>query len=265
MLVAHAPAGYLLGRVLSRTLLRDTFQPEQKKRLHRYLMTAAVLGGIFPDFDFFYHIVIDSSQTPHHSYFTHMPVFWLATWFMLTGMGMILRNRAFIAVTTAFCLSALLHLALDTLTGVIYWFYPLSARGVNVFKVADVHRWWVENYTHHWTFIIEIIITTTAMAVFLRVRETFADIADLFRRHKNLRALSLRLAACALGIAVIALVGSLKFSIDNRAIAKAAKLKRAVVTIIHSRDSLTVPKPPRVPGPISKLRDKSGAISSGIR
>jgi hypothetical protein len=162
-------------------------------------------------------------------------------------------------------MGGLLHLALDTLTGVIYWFYPLSAVGVNIFKVADVHRWWVENYTHHWTFLIEIALATAAMAVFLRIRETWSDIVNLFRQHKNLRALSLRLAVCACGIAAVATVGSLKFNIDNRAFAKAVNLKRAVVTMIHARESDAKPKPPRVPGSISNLRGRSGATSSGTR
>jgi hypothetical protein len=197
-------------------------------------MIVGVLGGIFPDFDFIYHIFVDSARTPHHSYLTHMPFFWISTWLVLTLFAWMRKSRFFYALSTLFCLNALLHLGLDTLTGVIYWFSPLSHKGINVFKVADIHLWWVQNFTYHWTFLFEVFIVATALIVFLRVKETFSDIFALFRQNRKLRAVSIRLSICALGIALVALIASMKFSIDNRAMDKVIKLKRSLLSSIRS-------------------------------
>jgi hypothetical protein len=234
MLIAHAPAGYLLTRVLSRTLFKDTVEPERQNRLYQLLMFAGILGGIFPDFDFIYHIFIDSDRTPHHSYLTHLPMFWLSLWLMLFALGQWLKDRRFFALTTTFCLCAMLHLVLDTLTGVIYWFAPFNRMGLNVFTVADVHVWWVRNYTDHWTFLIEIFIVGVAMILFLRVKETIGYLVELFRRNKKLRMLSLRLAVCALGVGAVLAVGSMKFSLDNRLVHKAKQLKEFIVRMALS-------------------------------
>lgn len=234
MLIAHAPAGYLLTRILARTAFRDVVRPLRNNRMYQYCMAAGIIGGIAPDFDFIYHLFIDSARTSHHAYLTHMPVFWIAVWGILAITARARKSRIGMAIATIFCASALLHLTLDTLTGVIYWFYPLSHKGVNVFKVADVHFWWVENFTHHWTFFFEIAIVTAAMIVFMRLRETAGEIVRLFRQHGTLRAITARLTVCVFGIVVIALVGSMKFSIDNRAVEKVIRLKHQVVSWFSS-------------------------------
>lgn len=234
MLIAHAPAGYLLARLLSNSMSKDIVHSDGKTRRHYTLIAAGILGGIFPDFDLIYQFLFDPFVDSHHSYFTHLPVFWLAAWCILFAIGTGIKNRSFIALSTIFCLSAGLHLVLDTLTGVIYWFYPISSRGINVFKVADVHVWWVHNYMYHWTFLFEIGIVMVAMTVFLRVKESARVVVHLFRRQENLRALTLRLGVCVFGIAIIAIVGSMKFTIDNKAVAKIIKMKQYVTRMFDS-------------------------------
>lgn len=265
MLLAHAPAGYLLGRVLSRSLFKGTASPGREGKFHRLLVIAAMLGGIFPDFDFIYHLTIDSSRTPHHSYFTHIPAFWLALWLMLFAVGRLRNNRPFSAIASTFCLGALLHLVLDTLTGTVYWFYPLSARGVTIFKVADSNLWWVEKFTHHWTFIIEIVIVGAAAAVFLRVKETALEIARLFRVHGKIRALAFRLGVCASGFAAVVLVGSMRFSLDNRLLAKAVSMKQQAVKMIESRELHATKKPRPLVSLPSLLRERGAAAPSDTR
>jgi inner membrane protein len=234
MLIAHAPAGYLLARLLSRTMQRNTVSSEGNVKWHYTFIAAGILGGIFPDFDLGYQFLFDPLVDSHHSYFTHLPVFWLAAWCILFGIGTGLKNRSFMALSTIFCLSAGLHLVFDTLTGVIYWFYPISGKGINMFKVADVHVWWVHNYMYHWTFLFEIGIVMVAMTVFLRVRESARVVVHLFRRQENLRALIFRLGICIFGLAVIAIVGSMKFTIDNKAVAKIIKIKHQVARMFNS-------------------------------
>jgi hypothetical protein len=234
MLIAHAPAGYLLTRFLSRTLFKHRVHPKRTDRLYQLMMAGGIIGGIMPDFDFIYHIFIDSDRTPHHSYITHMPLFWLGVLGVLFLVGKRMRNRNFIAVSTTLCCSALLHLVFDTLTGVVYWLYPFSKKGFNVFAVADVHVWWVHNYTNHWTFLIEIVIILTAMIMFLRVKETTAYVIDHFRQHEKLRAVTLRVGICAAGLIIIVLVGAWQFNIDNRIFRKVIELKNHVVRMAFS-------------------------------
>jgi inner membrane protein len=234
MIIAHAPAGYLLARLLSSTMSKDLAHSDGKDRWHHTFVAAGILGGIFPDFDLIYQFLFDPLVDSHHAYFTHLPVFWLAAWGLLSGIGTVLKNRSFIALSTIFCLSAGLHLVLDTLTGVIFWFYPISGKGINVFKVADVHVWWVHNYMYHWTFLFEIGIVMAAMLVFLRVRESTQVVMHLFRRQEKLRSLTLRLGVCVFGLAVIAVVGSMKFTIDNKAAAKIIKMKHYVARMFDS-------------------------------
>jgi hypothetical protein len=234
MLIAHAPAGYLLTRFLSRTLFKDTVEPQRQNRGYQLLMFAGIIGGIFPDFDFIYHIFLDSDRTPHHHYITHLPVSWLALLALLIFVGKLIKNRHFVAVSTVFCLSGLLHLVLDTLTGEVYWFAPFFHKGLNVFSVADVHVWWVRNYTDHWTFLFEIFISLAAMIVFLRVKETGADIFRIFRTTPKLRALSLRLAVCVLGLAAIYVVGNYEFNLNGHIVHKAKQLKHYIVRMAIS-------------------------------
>jgi hypothetical protein len=234
MLIAHAPAGYLITRILSRTVFKNTVSPERTDRFYQRLMFAGILGGILPDFDLIYFTFFDNLKTDHHAYLTHMPVFWLSIWCMWMLGGKIFHDRRTYALATTLCAGALSHLALDTLTGVVYWLYPFSTEGVNIFKVANIHIWWVQNYLYHWTFLIEIAITLAAMAVFLRVKETLLDLVNLFGNNRKLRLISFRLGLCVFGLSVIALVVSLRFTIDNRLMHKMIQIKHAVVRMVES-------------------------------
>jgi inner membrane protein len=234
MLIAHAPAGYLVTRVLSRTVFKDIVRHERTDRFYQVLMAAGILGGIFPDIDLLFNMVFKTSVVSHHDYFTHIPMFWLCMWGIGAAIGKIRGDRRIHALVATFCVSAIIHLVLDTITGNIYWLYPLNRVSVNIFEVADVHLWWVKNYLYHWTFLIEIAIVLSAMAVFLRVKETVLYLARLFAANRNLRLISLRIGLCVVGLGVIAVVVSLKFSIDNRIVHKMMQIKHAVVRMVES-------------------------------
>ncbi len=235
MLLAHAPAGYLLGRILSRTVFKDRIPPERSDSFYRNLILAGMIGGILPDIDFIYHIFIDSDKTPHHSYITHMPVFWLALMSVFLFIYFFKKSSSKLPVLITLCSGALLHLVCDTITGIVFWFYPLSKKGYNLFDVSDTHIWWVHNYMYHWTFLIEIAIIVTAMAIFLRVRETAVYIAGLFRNDRKLRLIAMPIIVCLIGVFFIILVGSLRFNIDNKIFHKLLKLKHRVVKVAISQ------------------------------
>ena len=228
MFIAHAPAGYLLTRILSRTLFKKIVLPERTNRLYQYLMIAGISGNVLPDFDFIYHFFIDPYQIPHHKYWTHIPFFWLGLWGLLFLIGKWRRSPHFIILSTTFCLNAIFHLVLDTITGMIYWFYPLSSKGLNVFKVADGHVLWINNFMYHWTFLIEVGIIAIAMIIFLRIKETTAYLMELFGHNKKLRLISMRIGVCMAGIMIVILVGSMRFNIDNRLIKKVILFKNYI-------------------------------------
>lgn len=235
MLLAHVPAGYLLTRILSRTIFKESIDPKRSDRLYQIVMFAGLIGAILPDVDFIYHLFFDPNRTPHHSYITHMPILWISLTVLSIFIGKIFKIPNFTIVSVTACLSALLHLVCDTITGVIYWLYPLSSKDFNVFSVSDVHIWWVQNYLSHWTFLIEIAIVFFALVIFLRVRETAAYLMSIFRRSGRFRGIVMRLTVCFTAIVIIVLVGSLRFDIDNRILNKLSAVKIRIIKTAFSQ------------------------------
>jgi inner membrane protein len=229
MLLAHAPAGYLLTRILSRTIFKNSINPERTERLYQRVIAIGLLGSILPDFDFIYHIFIDSDRTPHHMYITHMPVFWLILLSISIICGKLFKKPDVAVITVIGCAAAILHLVCDTITGEIYWLYPLSSRGFNLFSVSDVHVWWVQNYISHWTFLVEIAISTIAMVVFLRIKETINDLVHIVNHSAKLRSIIVRLTVCITGVMLVILIGSQRFDIDNRIFKKIIFLKQKIL------------------------------------
>jgi inner membrane protein len=234
MLLAHAPAGYLLTRFLTRTIFKNSIDPKRSDQFYQIIITAGVIGAILPDFDFIYNLFFDSNRTPHHHYITHLPIFWVTLMLLSTIVGMLLKIPKFTITAVTGGASALLHLACDTITGDIYWLYPLSDRGFNIFAVSDVHLWWVQNYLSHWTFLIEIGITFIAMVVFLRVKETVSDLMNLLRQSARLRAILVRFTVCITTVVLIILVGSIRFDIDRRIMKKMIAIKHRVLKTVPS-------------------------------
>jgi len=228
MIIAHGPAGYLLTKIFTNTLFRNSISASHESHRYNLLILAGIIGGIMPDFDFVYHIFIDSDRTPHHSYITHMPIFWIFMMSLLIVTGKLLKKPFFTAVSITICSTALLHLICDTITGVVYWLYPFNMHPFNVFSVSGKYIWWVHNYMYHWTFLIEITIVTIAMAVFLRIPEIIRYLLPLLQKDKTLQAIMVRLGVCSIGITLILLIGSIKFDFDNKVFQKVIKLKHYV-------------------------------------
>jgi inner membrane protein len=228
MIIAHGPAGYLLTKFFANTILRNSIGSINNSRRYNLLILAGIIGGIMPDFDFVYHVFIDSDRTPHHSYITHMPFFWICMMSLLIITGKLLKKPFFSAVSITLCSAALLHLICDTVTGPIYWLYPFNMHPFNVFSVSGKYIWWVHNYMYHWTFIIEMTIVTIAMVVFLRIPETIRHLLTIVQKDKTLQAIFVRLGVCSIGITLILLIGSIKFDFDKKVFQKVIKLKHYV-------------------------------------
>ena len=165
MFLAHMPAGY----VVSKFLLTQFRLSNSKTKI---LMFLGILGSIFPDFDMFYFYLIDNKQHGHHSYWTHIPFYWI----LLLGIGyafaFINRSRTFVAATTVFIGCALLHLFLDTFAGGgIKWFYPFSNEYLHIFHIPPRYNYWVWNYIFHWTAFAELLLISLATITFWRTRK----------------------------------------------------------------------------------------------
>ena len=154
MLIAHIPAGYLLGAGLGRVWPATPRWP-------------ALLGSVLPDLGLLYFYTVDQQQVSHRLYWFHAPWFWT----MLCGAAVAIllargRRRGAAAALVLYA-SLMLHLLLDTVTGPIRWLAPFDDGPVQLFTVpADANHWFVTMATH-WTFALEVAIVVTAAAVLL--------------------------------------------------------------------------------------------------
>ena len=154
MFFAHIPAGYLV----SRALVRGNPFPL------KLVLFAGVAGGGLPDIDLLYLYLLDSTPQHHHTYWTHLPIAWLGC----TALAWVAARKCSAACRlgwAAFLLSWLSHLLLDTLTGDIWWLYPLVDQPYSLVKIEARYQPWWMNYLLHWSMAVEAAII--ALAVWL--------------------------------------------------------------------------------------------------
>ncbi len=164
MFIGHLPAGYLItSAILARSNARF-----KSKRAYRKFLWIGILASILPDFDLFWFYLIDNCQHLHHSYWTHIPIYWIGTSAVFLALGYALKNRTVLLGTTLFSLNIFGHLFLDTIVGKIRWLYPFSDDDLVFFDVPARYNWWVWNFVFHWTFALEIILTALAVSLFLK-------------------------------------------------------------------------------------------------
>ena len=157
MFVAHIFAGYLLTRQI--VTKRKTVVSSKQYYLF------GIFCSILPDIDLLYFYTIDHRQHIHHSYWTHIPIFWISVTLMLFLLSKLIRKNigTYLLLLLA---NTLAHLLLDSVAGGIFWFYPLSEDYVRWFHIPSRFDWWVWNYIFHWTFLLEISIIASALLVF---------------------------------------------------------------------------------------------------
>ena len=154
MFFAHIPAGYLV----SRALVRGNPFPL------KFVLFAGMAGGMLPDIDLLYLYLLDSTPQHHHTYWTHLPIAWLGC----TALAWVAARKCSAACRlglAAFLLGWLSHLLLDTLTGDIWWLYPLVDQPYSLVKIEALYQPWWMNYLLHWSMAVEAAII--ALAVWL--------------------------------------------------------------------------------------------------
>jgi inner membrane protein len=85
-----------------------------------WFITTLVVASVLPDLDLFWFYFVDNRQHLHHTYWTHIPSFWLLVSFLLTLFALPRRRRAILPYVGALTVGVLLHLLLDTVAGGIY-------------------------------------------------------------------------------------------------------------------------------------------------
>ncbi|PTX55981.1 LexA-binding, inner membrane-associated putative hydrolase [Litoreibacter ponti] len=158
MITAHLPFGYLLGRAAQR------YTPP-----HPWVMPAALIGAVLPDFDLLWFYFVDGRAFHHHLYWVHMPLFWVAVGAVTLPLVRMFQ-RPLLPVARTFFAALLTHCLLDTVGGDIAWFWPFSDRQFSLVTVEPTHSHFILSYLNHWTFSLELCIWAGAIFLFFRDR-----------------------------------------------------------------------------------------------
>lgn len=153
MFFAHLPAGYLVSRALVRC---------GRQAGIKWTLAAGMLGGVFADIDLLYLYLFDATPQHHHTYWTHLPIAWLGC-SLLAGFALRKHGGALRLPVAAFLLAWLSHLLLDTVTGDVWWLYPLIDSPFSLVQVEARHPYWWMNFLLHWSMLLEFAIISLAV------------------------------------------------------------------------------------------------------
>ena len=155
MFIGHLPCGYLATAAAS-----HAWPGEDSAERQRRLFTTGLICSVLPDLDLIYYYAVDNQQHLHHSYWTHIPAFWVVVFGLLAPIVLFRpgwRSTYFVALMNIF-----LHLVLDSIAAEIYWFAPFSRSAFGLVEVPASHSWWVMNFLTHWTFGLEVAVVFAA-------------------------------------------------------------------------------------------------------
>ena len=158
MFIGHLPAGYVL-----------TTKLQNRLKTKRFLL-AGLIASVLPDIDIFYFYFVNNSQSLHHSYWIHIPFYWLLIALGTFAFIYLTKKKEYFALVLIFFSNTFLHLFLDTIVGKIEWLYPFSNQSIYFFDVPAVYNWWVYNFVFHWTFLFEIGVIIWAIVLFIKSR-----------------------------------------------------------------------------------------------
>lgn len=157
MFIGHLPAGYLLA-----SALRDRIQGLSSRHA-ALLLTAGLIGSVFPDLDWFYFWFVDHGRVHHHRYWTHLPLFWVCLLPWLLALANVLGGRLWSRAIMLFGAGALLHIVLDSIAGDIWWLYPWIDKPYSMVTVQGLYKPWWLNFFLHWTFQLELFVCAWAL------------------------------------------------------------------------------------------------------
>lgn len=167
MFIAHIPAGYIIANWYHRQ-----GSAKLSPKITSLALSAILLGSVLPDFDLLYFYCFDGRQHNHHTYFPHLPSFWIAVFFPILAISCILKKRNFTYIAAGFALGILSHLMLDSIVGGIAWLHPFSDQLYHLTKVPARQGWWVWSFFLHWTFTLELIVCFWAGCLWMKKRSS---------------------------------------------------------------------------------------------
>ncbi|MBF0186364.1 MAG: metal-dependent hydrolase [Magnetococcales bacterium] len=150
MIIGHLPISYLAAVAM------------HSRTQGRFPVWVGCVAGVVPDVDMIWFYLVDSS-THHHQLVTHWPVSWVGVAMLL----MILFQRYTFVVVAALGF-VFLHLLLDTIAGAIPWLAPFDMTPSTWVVVPARYSWWVANFIFHWTFLLELVLTISAVTIWIR-------------------------------------------------------------------------------------------------
>ncbi len=148
MLTAHLPSGCILARTVRR--------PEP------YLLPAALIGSVLPDFDMLWFLIVDHGATHHHRYWPHIPLIWAGV-AAITLLALWQNRYAFTAVV-AFA-AMFLHLAFDTIAGGTLWTNPWGDSFYSLVTIPATDDSWILSFVLHWTVLLEVAVWLAAVSL----------------------------------------------------------------------------------------------------
>ncbi|WP_337267583.1 metal-dependent hydrolase [Oryzifoliimicrobium ureilyticus] len=164
MLIAHLPAGFIVGRFAKGRTSAPGMVP------------AAMIGSIVPDLDIFYFYLFNS-RIHHHAFFMHWPLFWLVlaaiTLALIAGI-----DRRWLPAGFIFFFATLLHMVMDTVAAPLFWLAPFSSRAFQMVEVPANYSHWIISFMLHWTFLLELTICAVALAFFLMDRHRHRQVGE---------------------------------------------------------------------------------------
>lgn len=163
MFLAHLPVGCATSALLS------------KQRFSFSKLWLGVLGSVAPDFDILYFYTIGGRKVVHHSYWTHIPFWWLligfSLWILFKAKP---KNPLVCKGLYLFLPNVFIHLILDTISSGIRWFWPITSYEFELITVPARYSPWYLNYFFHWTFVFELFLIGCALAVISLYRNPLA-------------------------------------------------------------------------------------------
>ena len=170
MFIAHLPAGF----ILTHALIQKHYAPGTTD--YKRFMALGLVASVLPDSDFLYFYLVDARQHFHHSYWTHIPLYWIALYLLTLLSSAAVGTLQWVRVTQVFYLNVLLHCVLDSTAGGILWLFPWDLHYYRLAHVPHVYPGFYWNFLLHWTFLLELMIISAAIALAWRIRHYFVPV-----------------------------------------------------------------------------------------
>ena len=178
MIIGHMPAGFLVTYGLLRKY--------REQPAYLMMLFAGLFASIAPDLDLFYHHFIDERQHGHHSYWTHIPVYWVSIYLVLLFPVKKFCSQQIKMLLHVMFFAVMSHMLLDSITSGIKWLYPFDNHyhGLwQLWRIPDRYDWWVINYLLHWTFIYELTLLASCLLIVWRDRSLRTNVWLLIRKY----------------------------------------------------------------------------------